>query len=93
MSNTVDSGEIAEQSVRAALTDFLEVRTRNVWEPTTDLFETGAVSSLFAMELVVHVEQTFGVTVEGEDLNMENFRTVEAMVAMVTRLKAAANNG
>ncbi len=83
----------AAESVQAALTDFLKARTKNVWEPTTDLFESGAVSSLFAMELVVHVERAFGVTIEGEDLSLENFRTIEAMAAMVIRLRAAASHG
>lgn len=93
MSDTAYAGKLTEEATRAALTDFLELRTKRVWEPATDLFASGAVTSIFAMELVVHVEQTFGVTIEGDELNMENFRTVDAMVAMVFRLKAGPGRG
>ncbi|GAA2909551.1 hypothetical protein GCM10010517_75980 [Streptosporangium fragile] len=90
MSNTAGPSQLSDESTRMALTAFLETRTRTVWEPTADLFESGTVTSLFAMELVVHIEQTFGVTIEGDDLNLENFRTVGAMSDMVSRLKSTA---
>ncbi|WP_194910929.1 acyl carrier protein [Catenulispora rubra] len=90
MANTADPTRFSEESVGGKLTAFLEARTRRVWEPTADLFESGAVTSLFAMELVVHIEQTFGVTIEGDDLQLDNFRTIAAMSEMVSRLKSAA---
>ena len=90
MSNRTEPSQLSKEAVSATLTAFLEGRTRRVWEPGEDLFESGAVTSLFAMELVVHIEQTFGVTIEGDDLQLENFRTVGAMAEMVSRLKSAA---
>lgn len=93
MSNTAYAGNLTEEAARTALSNFLELRTKHVWGPATDLFESGAVTSIFAMELVVHVEQTFGVTIEGDELNMENFRTIDAMVAMIFRLRAGARRG
>jgi methoxymalonate biosynthesis acyl carrier protein len=92
MSNTIDPSQGQADSVHAALTTFLEARTKTVWKSDTDLFATGAVSSLFAMELVVHIEQSFGVTIEGDDLRMDNFRTIGDMAEMVGRLKSAANH-
>ena len=53
--------------------------------PATDIFESGAVSSLFAMELVTFLEGTFAITVESEDLELDNFRTVERMAELVAR--------
>jgi methoxymalonate biosynthesis acyl carrier protein len=53
-----------------------------------DLFGSGLVSSLFALQLVVHLEQAFGVEVAGPDLTLDNFRTVDAMTALVLRLRA-----
>jgi methoxymalonate biosynthesis acyl carrier protein len=90
MLNTADPSQLSTESVRKTLTTFLEARTRAVWTPTADLFESGAVTSLFAMELVVHIEQTFGVTIEGDELNLENFRTIGAMSDMVSRLRSTA---
>lgn len=50
-----------------------------------DLFATGMVNSLFAMQLVLFVEKEFGVAVENEDLDLENFKSVNAIGAFVGR--------
>lgn len=50
-----------------------------------DIFALGVVNSLFAMQLVLFVETTFGITVEDEDLNLDNFRSIQAMTSLVTR--------
>ncbi|SEG91820.1 methoxymalonate biosynthesis acyl carrier protein [Actinacidiphila yanglinensis] len=71
--------------------EFLLAKTKMTWEPEVDLFASGVVSSLFAMELVVFVESTFGVAVEGADLAIDNFRTVRVMSALVTRLRGGGD--
>ncbi|MFJ9693764.1 acyl carrier protein [Kitasatospora sp. NPDC101183] len=50
-----------------------------------DLFKLGFVSSMFAMQLVTFVEHEFGVTVENEDLELDNFRSIGALEAFVGR--------
>lgn len=55
-----------------------------------DIFESGAVSSLFAMELVTFLEGTFAITIETEDLELDNFRTVERMAGLVARKTGVA---
>ena len=55
-----------------------------------DIFATGFVNSMFAMQLVQFVETTFGITVESEDLEIDNFRTVDAIAALVERKQGAA---
>ncbi|TMR30961.1 acyl carrier protein [Actinomadura geliboluensis] len=82
-STTAPSAAEIEQRIGA----FLEVKTKVTWEREVDLFASGAVSSLFAMELVVFVEGEFGVTVEGADLALDNFRTLRSMSTLVTRLR------
>jgi methoxymalonate biosynthesis acyl carrier protein len=81
-----DSADEVERS----LLGFLESRTGASWAPDEDLFASGAVSSLFAMELVLFLERTFGVSVSGENLTLDNFRTVHAMAALIRRLGGAA---
>jgi acyl carrier protein len=44
------------------------------------------------MQLVMFVEREFGITVGNEDLNMENFGTVNAIVKLVEK-KAATFAG
>ncbi|MFE4336463.1 acyl carrier protein [Streptomyces sp. NPDC056831] len=68
---------------------FLAERTRQTWARDTDLFASGGLSSMFAMELVVHLESTFDIVIAGPDLALDNFRTVDAMTALVLRLREA----
>lgn len=48
-----------------------------------DIFARGFVNSLFAMQLVVFVEKEFQITVEDEDLELDNFRTIDALTHFV----------
>jgi methoxymalonate biosynthesis acyl carrier protein len=54
-----------------------------------DIFATGFVNSMFAMQLVQFVETAFGVEVEGDDLDIDNFRSIDALSAFVDRKRAA----
>lgn len=81
--------EAADEAVRAELTRFLAERTRRNWGPDVDLFGAGGQSSLFAMQVVVHIEKTYGVEIRGADLRLDNFRTISAMCALIARLRAA----
>lgn len=49
----------------------------------TDLFETGVLDSLAFVELLLHLEEEFGVTVSIEDLEIEQFRSVERIAEFV----------
>jgi acyl carrier protein len=51
----------------------------------TDLFGSGLVSSLFAMQLVLFVEKEFGIKVENEDLDLVNFHSVNALDEFIAR--------
>ncbi len=50
-----------------------------------DMFKAGYVNSMFAMELVRFVEREFKIAVDSEDLELDNFRTIDALCAFVTR--------
>lgn len=50
-----------------------------------DIFELGMVNSLFAMQLVLFVEQQFAIQIDGEDLERDNFRSVSAIAQLVER--------
>ncbi|HET9138360.1 acyl carrier protein [Actinophytocola sp.] len=53
-----------------------------------DIFALGFVNSLFAMELVMFVEKTFGTQIPNDELRLDHFRSVNAMVQLVHRLNA-----
>jgi methoxymalonate biosynthesis acyl carrier protein len=54
-----------------------------------DIFSLGFVNSLFAMQLVMFVEKEFHLKVHDDDLIIDNFRTVNAVMELVTKKLAA----
>ena len=76
---------------REAIREFLgrHLRMQSVRD-ADDIFATGYVNSLFAMQLVTFVEKQFGVTVEPAELRLDNFRSVDALVAFVERVRGVA---
>jgi acyl carrier protein len=54
-------------------------------QPDEDIFALGFVNSMFAMQLVLFVEQEFNISVENEDLELENFRTINSIANLVER--------
>lgn len=52
-------------------------------DPDHNLFTSGLVNSLFAMQLVLFVEKEFGIQVANEDLDFENFKSLNAIVGFV----------
>jgi methoxymalonate biosynthesis acyl carrier protein len=78
-------------SVEKDLTAFLLQRTGAEPDPEADLFASGMISSMFAMELVVHLEDEYDIEIVGSELNRNNFRSIHAMTALVLRLREAAD--
>jgi acyl carrier protein len=52
-------------------------------DPDHNLFASGLVNSLFAMQLVLFVEKEFGIQVANEDLDFKNFSSLNAIVGFV----------
>ncbi|MBC1236348.1 MULTISPECIES: acyl carrier protein [Nostoc] len=50
-----------------------------------DIFALGFVNSMFAMQLVLFIEQAFQITIDNEDLELDNFRTINSMTRLVER--------
>lgn len=85
---------MSNAQAREQIRDFVARHIRG-WQVDdgADIFALGFVNSMFAMQLVTFVETTFGITVEDEDLEIDNFKSVNAIVNLVerkTRNRAAA---
>ena len=52
-----------------------------------NLFENGLVQSLFALQLVTFVEDTFQIRVENHELDLVNFCSIEEMAKFVESKK------
>jgi methoxymalonate biosynthesis acyl carrier protein len=81
------------EEVESALVRFLAGKIKVHVPADQDLFGSGLVSSMFAMQLVVHLEDSYGIAIIGPELKLDNFRTVKAMTALVLRLLDASDTG
>lgn len=58
-------------------------------EDDEDLFESGMVNSLFAVQLTTFIEKTFGIEIAADDLDIKNFRSLSAATQFVQSKTAA----
>lgn len=71
-------------------TFFQEKRKHTVPDDDTDLFESGFVDSLFAIEIVVFLEKTFKIKIKNKEITKDNFRNINEIAAVVARGKGIA---
>jgi len=50
-----------------------------------NIFHMGYVNSLFAMKLLNYVEQEFNIRVENEELDIQNFSSVDNIVRLLEK--------
>jgi methoxymalonate biosynthesis acyl carrier protein len=84
--------EVTPEAIEEALLSFLAERVKTSVAPDQDLFKTGLVSSMFAMQLVVHLEEAYDIAIVGPELKLDNFRTVQAMISLVLRLRDTSDD-
>jgi methoxymalonate biosynthesis acyl carrier protein len=80
-------------AITDALVSFLTQRLKTEVAPDQELFKSGLVSSMFAMELVVHLEASYDIAIIGPELKLDNFRTIRAMTSLVERLREVEGLG
>ena len=49
----------------------------------TDLFQAGVLDSLMLMDLVVFIENQWGLLLDASDFSPENFRTIEHIAGLI----------
>ena len=79
-----------ERGVKETVRHFI-LSSINVADLNDDdnLFESGIVNSLFAVQLMTFIEKTFAIEVGMEDLDIENFKSLNAAAAFVLRKNGA----
>ena len=50
-----------------------------------NIFRKGFVDSLFAVQLIGYLEEEFGIRVDNDDLDINNFHSVDKIVGFVER--------
>jgi methoxymalonate biosynthesis acyl carrier protein len=78
----LSSAEIVS-SVRAFVTRTLSHKVLD----SENIFQMGLVSSLFGLQLITFLEEAFGIHVTDEDLDLDNFMSIENITRFVVRKK------
>ncbi len=80
----------SDADVKGIIRSFL-VRSINIPEigDDEDLFETGLVNSLFAVQLTTFIEKKFGLEITADDLDIQNFKSLSAAASFVLRKRSA----
>jgi len=58
----------------------------------TDLFEAGLLDSLAFVELLLHLEREFGVATSLDDLEADNFRSIDRIATFVSTRATVSPN-
>lgn len=73
------------ETIKKQLREFLAGYIKNHdFADEEDIFASGYANSLFVMQLIAMVERDFAITVDDEDLEFDNFRSIEAIARFVT---------
>ncbi len=70
--------------IRAKVRNFLgQYFKEHNFADDEDIFASGYSNSLFVMQLIAMVEKDFSITLDDEDLDFENFRSIDAIAQFV----------
>jgi len=80
------------QRVKQVLREFIldSINIRNLGYDD-DLFESGIVNSLFAVQWMTFIEKKFKIEIGVEDLDIQNFKSLNAATAFVMRQNGSAD--
>ena len=76
----VETSQNTKETIRNFIQDSINIPNLN---DDDNLFESGIVNSLFAVQLMTFLEKTFSIEVTMDDLSMDNFESINATSSLV----------
>ena len=74
------------QQITGKVQEYILLRTdADTIDHNMDIFESGLVNSLFAIELMTFLEQNFAIKITMSDLDMMNFNSIDHITQFVER--------
>jgi D-alanine--poly(phosphoribitol) ligase subunit 2 len=71
---------------------FFEALQMKVPSPDTDFIETGMVDSLQLVELLLQLEKRFACRIDIDDIELDDFRTLNSIARLVARTEHGETN-
>ncbi|MFU8817107.1 MAG: acyl carrier protein [Pseudomonadales bacterium] len=68
---------------------FLLELNLDVPDPDTDLIDEGLLDSLMLVELIVHLEERYGIEVSLDDLELDHFRSLRRVSQFIAASRSA----
>lgn len=62
-------------------------------DPEEDLLKRGLLDSIAVMHIVEHVEEAYGVELDGADITVENFESLASIWRLIERKRGGAGTG
>lgn len=78
----IETTQTTKETIRNFILDSINIPDLN---DDDNLFESGIVNSLFAVQLMTFIEKSFDIEVTMDDLSMENFESITATSLFVER--------
>ncbi len=76
-------------SVKLSLREIVhDITGVKVASDDTDLIETGTLDSLALVSLIMELENSFSISIDFDDIELESFRSVTAVCDLLIRLQA-----
>ncbi len=85
-STTTDNGQLTKPTLNAEnlLIEYFKEKSDTIVDSKTLLLEEKIIDSMGVMELIAFMESNFAVEFTDEDLTVDNFATVGAIIALIT---------
>jgi acyl carrier protein len=75
-----------KKEIKEKIRNFLSLHLKSSnFDDNTELFSSGLLTSLFAMQLILYVEKEYKIVVESQDLDFVNFNTVNGISNFVIK--------
>ena len=72
-------------NVRDTIADYIEeLSGERIADHSSNLFQSGLLTSLDVLSLVAFVEATFALEITDDDVDMESFGSIDGLVSLVT---------
>jgi D-alanine--poly(phosphoribitol) ligase subunit 2 len=80
-------GSTVTSEINTVLRDHLNII---VDSPDTDLLETGLIDSIGLVELILQLEERFGVSLPMDTVEIDDFRSINKIADLITRLSPSS---